>query len=71
MPDFYNSGGPTNFTMSAPLGTSIDFLKRVEILRGPASSLYGSDTIGGVVGVVYVTSLTKPKAAAEQVVPES
>lgn len=53
MPDFYNSGGPTNFTMSAPLGTSIDFLKRVEILRGPASSLYGSDTIGGVIG--YLT----------------
>lgn len=53
MPDFYNSGGPTNFTMSAPLGASIDFLKRVEILRGPASSLYGSDTIGGVVG--YLT----------------
>lgn len=23
MPDFYNSGGPTNFTMNAPLGTSI------------------------------------------------
>lgn len=53
MPDFYNSGGPTNFTMSAPLGTSLDFLKRVEILRGPASSLYGSDAIGGVVG--YLT----------------
>ena len=28
-------------------------------------------TIGGVVGVVYITSLTKPKAAAEEVVPES
>lgn len=53
MPDFYNSGGPTNFTMNAPLGTSIDFLRRVEILRGSASSLYGSDAIGGVVG--YLT----------------
>lgn len=50
LPDFYNSGGPTNFTMSAPLGTSLDFLKSAEILRGPASSLYGSDSIGGVVG---------------------
>lgn len=28
-------------------------------------------TIGGVVGVVYITSLTKPKAAADEVVPES
>ncbi|HSH96849.1 MAG: TonB-dependent hemoglobin/transferrin/lactoferrin family receptor [Methylophilaceae bacterium] len=51
--DYYDSGGPTNFTMNAPLGVSRDFLKRVEILRGPASSLYGSDAIGGVVG--YIT----------------
>jgi len=67
MPDFYNSGGPTNFTMSAPLGTSIDFLKRVEILRGPASSLYGSDTIGGVVGYLTLDPsdlLTGDKASA-------
>lgn len=53
LPNFYNGGGPTNFTMSAPLGTSLEFLRRVEILRGPASSLYGSDAIGGVVG--YLT----------------
>jgi hemoglobin/transferrin/lactoferrin receptor protein len=52
MPNFYNGGGPTNFTMNAPLGTSIEFLKRVEVLRGPASSLYGSDAIGGVVGTL-------------------
>jgi hemoglobin/transferrin/lactoferrin receptor protein len=31
----------------------LDFLKQVEIVRGPASSLYGSDAIGGVVG--YLT----------------
>lgn len=53
LPDYYNSGGPTNFTMSAASGTSLAFLKRVEVLRGPASSLYGSDAIGGVVG--YLT----------------
>lgn len=53
LPDFYNSGGPTNFTMNASMGSSLAFLKRVEILRGPASSLYGSDAIGGVVG--YLT----------------
>lgn len=50
LPSFFNGGGPTNFTMNAPLGASPEFLKRVEILRGPASSLYGSDAIGGVVG---------------------
>ena len=53
LPYFYNGGGPTNFTMNAPLGPSLEFLRRVEILRGPASSLYGSDAIGGVVG--YLT----------------
>ncbi|MCW5622261.1 MAG: TonB-dependent hemoglobin/transferrin/lactoferrin family receptor [Burkholderiales bacterium] len=50
LPNFYNGGGPTNFTMSAPMGPSLEFLRRTEILRGPASSLYGSDAIGGVVG---------------------
>ncbi|MCB1887280.1 MAG: TonB-dependent hemoglobin/transferrin/lactoferrin family receptor [Rhodocyclaceae bacterium] len=48
--DFRDGGGPTNFTMSAPLGVAPAFLRRVEVLRGPASSLYGSDAIGGVVG---------------------
>lgn len=53
LPDFYNGGGPTNFTMNAVPGVMPDFLRRLEIVRGPASSLYGSDAIGGVVG--YVT----------------
>lgn len=30
------------------------FLERVEVLRGPASSLYGSDAIGGVVAMTTV-----------------
>ena len=31
------------------------FLERVEVLRGPASSLYGSDAIGGVVAMTTLT----------------
>ncbi|NVD96903.1 TonB-dependent hemoglobin/transferrin/lactoferrin family receptor [Massilia sp. BJB1822] len=64
LPDFYNGGGPTNFTMNAPGGASPDFLKRVEILRGAASSLYGSDAIGGVVG--YLTLDPADLLAPEQ-----
>ena len=51
--DYYNGGGPTNFTMTAPLGVVPDFLKRVEVVRGASSSLYGSDAMAGVVG--YLT----------------
>ncbi|WP_415035206.1 TonB-dependent hemoglobin/transferrin/lactoferrin family receptor [Azonexus sp.] len=45
--------GPTNFQVNNPLGVMPDFLRQVEIVRGPASSLYGSDALGGVVG--YLT----------------
>ena len=31
------------------------FIERVEVLRGPASSLYGSDAIGGVVAMTTTT----------------
>jgi hemoglobin/transferrin/lactoferrin receptor protein len=52
LPDFYRfSIGPFN---TVPRNfVDLDSLKRVEILRGPASSLYGSDALGGV--VTYVT----------------
>lgn len=52
MADFYTYG-PTNFQVNNPLGVMPDFLRQVEIVRGPASSLYGSDALGGVVG--YLT----------------
>ncbi len=53
LPDYYNGGGPTNYTMNAGSAPMLDFLNRVEVVRGPASSLYGSDALGGVVG--YMT----------------
>ncbi|MCP5268835.1 MAG: TonB-dependent hemoglobin/transferrin/lactoferrin family receptor [Zoogloeaceae bacterium] len=52
LPDYYNGGGPTNYTMNANPTAFLDFLKQIEVVRGPASSLYGSDAIGGVVGFV-------------------
>lgn len=52
LPDYRNGGGPTNHTVNTPLPTETAFLKRAEVLRGPASSLYGSDALGGVVGFV-------------------
>lgn len=53
MADAYDKSGPTNYVTSNPLGVMPDFLRQVEIVRGPASSLYGSDALGGVVG--YLT----------------
>lgn len=40
-----------NFADSGRLGSELDFIRRIEVLRGPASSLYGSKAIGGVVAV--------------------
>lgn len=53
LPDHYNGGGPSNATTSSADSPEFDFLKRVEVLRGPASSLYGADALGGVVS--YLT----------------
>lgn len=46
----FRSPGSTNYDGANRDIPDPDFLKQVEIVRGPASSLYGSDAIGGVVG---------------------
>ncbi|WP_425528632.1 TonB-dependent hemoglobin/transferrin/lactoferrin family receptor [Stenotrophomonas maltophilia] len=49
MPTRFDIG---SFASSNRNFTDLDTLKRVEIVRGPASSLYGSDALGGVVAFV-------------------
>lgn len=50
LPDFPSSNiGAGNYTRDF---VDFDALKRVEIIRGPASALYGSDAIGGVVSFI-------------------
>lgn len=44
LPDFTESGHSYNRD-----AVDLDSVKRVEIVRGPASSLYGSDALGGIV----------------------
>ncbi len=51
VPDFPSSNiGAGTYTRDF---VDVDSIKRIEIVRGPASALYGSDAIGGV--VAYVT----------------
>ena len=51
MPDFPDTNqGAGTYTREQP---DLEDIKRVEIIRGPASALYGSDAIGGV--VAYTT----------------
>ena len=40
------AGTPINFL------PPLDAIERIEVIRGPASSLYGSDAIGGVVNII-------------------
>lgn len=41
----------------------VDNVERIEILRGPASSLYGSDAMGGVVNIITKSGSTRPESS--------
>ncbi len=38
--------------MTSTLTGSVDAIERIEVVRGPMSSLYGSDALGGVVNII-------------------
>jgi outer membrane cobalamin receptor len=44
---------------------STDNIERIEIVRDPMSSLYGSDALSGVINIITKKGEGKPKAAAE------
>ncbi len=49
IPDAFSIGSFSNASRDF---VDIDLLKRTEIIRGPASSIYGSDALGGVVSFI-------------------
>lgn len=42
----------------------VSMVERIEIVRGPSSSLYGSDAIGGGVNIIMKKPVKKPEASA-------
>lgn len=48
----YNDGVYGSFFLGNEFGIDIDLIKRIEVVRGPGSALYGSNALLGVVNVI-------------------
>lgn len=55
----YGSGSSSQFSE-----INTDNIARVEVIKGPASALYGSNAIGGVINVISKTPSAKPRVKA-------
>jgi vitamin B12 transporter len=58
MNDPISAGRSVNFA-----DLTVDNIERIEILRGPQSTLYGSDAIGGVINIITKTGKGKPNGS--------
>lgn len=46
-------------------GIPNSLVDRIEVVKGPASSLYGSEAMGGVINIITRNALTAPKLSAD------
>ncbi|GAB6906500.1 TonB-dependent receptor [Desulfosarcina cetonica] len=54
------NGIPTNWQISQTI--PVELVERVEIIRGPASALYGADATGGVINIILKSGGETPTA---------
>lgn len=57
------NGIPTDWQISQTI--AVELIERVEIIRGPASALYGADATGGVINIILKSGSDTPTAAVK------